>query len=80
MGGKSPYPSIQQPDIHYTFQNQFKKRISARFSNVLGTELALKTARADPSRAGRPPARAKSELSRAELNLVATLVFSLDHL
>ena len=43
-------------------------------SNILGTELAPKTLRAEPSQAGRPPARAKSELSQDELNSVATLV------
>ena len=42
-------------------------------SNILQPELAPKLLRAELSRAGRPPARAKSELSRAELNSVATL-------
>ena len=51
----------------------FKRIISARLSNILRTELAQKTARAEPSRAGTPLARAESELSRAELNSVATL-------
>ena len=76
VGGKCPYPSIQQPDFHYTLQNQFQKKILARLSNISRTKLALKTAWAEPSRAGRPPARAKSELSRAELNSVATLVIT----
>ena len=64
------------PDFIMLHKFNFKRVISARLSNILRTELAQKTARAEPSQAGRPPARAKSELSRAELNLVATLVLT----
>ena len=71
---------INTPDFFNNLQNQIQKKISARMSNVLGTELAPKTLRAEPSRAGRPPAQAKSELSWAELNSVATLQNSLNNL
>jgi len=53
------------PDFYYATQELFQKRISARLNNILQPELAPKSPLAKPSRAGRPPAQAKSELSRA---------------
>ena len=47
-----------------------------RVSWLLKSRAGSKIERAEPSRAGRPVARAKSELSRAELNSVATLPFT----
>ena len=48
---------------------------SARFCYIFHSELAQKKARAEPSRAGRPLARAECELSRAELSSGASLIF-----
>ena len=50
------------------------ENILARFSPIFARRAGAKISRAEPSRAEKPPARAESELNRAELSSDASLV------
>ena len=63
---------INTPDFFNNLQNQIQKKISARMSNVLGTELAPKTLRAEPSWKASSSSKIRAEPSRAQLGCITT--------